>query len=44
MMKIHLYKSIAGYMAIYSVILKQSQSDHETTRQEIKQVNNKRFF
>ena len=44
MMKIHLYKSIAGYMAIYSMILKQSQSKHETTRQEIKQVNNKRFF
>ena len=31
-------------MAIYSIIWKQLQSDHETTRQERKLVNNKRFF
>ena len=31
-------------MAIYSIIWKQLQSDHETTRQERKLVNNKRVF
>ena len=31
-------------MAIYSIIWKQSQSDHETTRQERKQDNNKGFL
>ena len=44
MMKIHLYKSIGGYMATYSIIWKQSQSDHETTRQERKQDNNLGFL
>ena len=44
MMKIHLYKSIGGYMATYSIIWKQSQSDQETIKQERKQVDNKSFF